>query len=145
MNDLLCAHNETKLNRVSLCQSAKVICQLLEITREGTSQVKETMISLLTHKYEVFKMEKGETINIIYNHFNDIMVGLNGLGKVIGKVELTRKLLLSLSKEWCPKVIAIEKAKDPTTMSMYELIGSSLTHELTFRMGMEEMKNNNNK
>lgn len=34
-------------------------------------------------------MEEGETINVMYNHFNDIIVGLKVLlGKVIGKAEL---------------------------------------------------------
>lgn len=42
-------------------------------------------MSLLTHKYEVFKMEKNETINDMFNQFNANIVGLEGLGKTIGK------------------------------------------------------------
>lgn len=46
---------------------------------EGTSQVKESKISLFTYKYEVFRMES-ETINAMYNYFNDIIISLKDLG-----------------------------------------------------------------
>lgn len=55
---------------------------------EGTSQVKESKITFLTHKYEVFKMEEGETSIAICKWFNNIIVGLKGLGKGIVKAEL---------------------------------------------------------
>lgn len=35
---------------------------LLEVTHEGINQVKESMISNLTHKYELFKMKPNELI-----------------------------------------------------------------------------------
>lgn len=62
MNALYCALNKTEFNT-----TAKEIYDLVEITHEGTSQVKESKINLLTHKYEVFKMEENETINNMYN------------------------------------------------------------------------------
>lgn len=40
----------------------------------GHLSSKEFKISLLTHKYEAFDMEEGETINMMYNRFNDIIM-----------------------------------------------------------------------
>lgn len=41
-----------------------------------------------SHKYEVYKMEKGETINKKYNKFHEVVTTLKGLSKLIGKAEL---------------------------------------------------------
>lgn len=101
------------------------------ITHEGTTQIKESQISLLTHRYAVFKMDENETINAMYNRFNDIFVGLKGIGKTIGKAELNHKLLLSLQKEWRSKVTIVEEAKDVATMIMKEILGSLITYEDT--------------
>lgn len=90
-------------------------------------------------------MEEGETINAMYNHFNDIIVCLKGLGKVIGKAELNRKLLVSLLKEWHPKVMTIEKTNDLPTMTMEELAGSLITHKHTKQMDKEEAENKKTK
>lgn len=73
----------------------KEIWNLLEVTHEDPYQVKESIISLLTHICKVFKMEKNETINDMFNRFNSIVVGLEGVGKTIGKVEFNHKLFLS--------------------------------------------------
>ena len=35
---------------------------MLEITHEGTNQVKESKINLLVHNYELFSMKENETI-----------------------------------------------------------------------------------
>ena len=82
----------------------------LELTNDGTNQVKEFKISNLTHKYELFKMKSDDSISSMHNCFNDIIVGLEGLGKKMSNVKLNRKLLQALLKEWRPKVTAIEEA-----------------------------------
>ena len=40
MNALICALDKTKYNRISHCKTAKEIWHTLEVTHEGTSQVK---------------------------------------------------------------------------------------------------------
>lgn len=44
---------------------------ILEVTHEGTNQVKESKINLLTHQYKFFKMENDETIKI---YFPDLLI-----------------------------------------------------------------------
>ena len=56
INTLHCAMNPTEFNRISTCKTAKEIWDKLKVTHEGTSQVKESKIALLSNQYEMFKM-----------------------------------------------------------------------------------------
>ena len=46
---------------------------MLEVTHEGTNQVKESKINMLVHKYELFKMEQDESITAMFTRFTDII------------------------------------------------------------------------
>ena len=83
----------------------------MEVTYEGMSQVKENKVSLLVHKYELFKM-KGEGIQEMFDRFNDILNGLRALGNTYSNSELVRKILRALPKSWASKKDAILEAKD---------------------------------
>ena len=58
---LHCAIDRNEFNHVFQCKSAKEIWRLLEITHEGTNQVKESRINILVHDYELFFMKDYET------------------------------------------------------------------------------------
>ena len=62
MNTLFCALNKEEFNRVSTARSANQIWQILQVTHEGTNKVKEYKISILVHRFELFKMKENETI-----------------------------------------------------------------------------------
>ncbi|XP_057496707.1 uncharacterized protein LOC130781518, partial [Actinidia eriantha] len=128
IHTLYCALDVNEFNRISGCETAKEIWDKLEVTQEGTSQVKESKISMLVHKYELFKMESSETISEMFTRFTDIINGLKSLGKVYTNVEMVRKILRCLPRSWGPKVTAIEEAKDLTKMGLDELLGSLMTH-----------------
>ena len=59
---LYCALDINEFNRISSCETAKEIWDKLEVTHEGISQVKESKISILIHKYELFKMKINKII-----------------------------------------------------------------------------------
>lgn len=48
-------------------------------------------------------MEENGTINTMYNRFDDIVVGLKGLEKAIGKVELNHKLFYLFQRNEGPR------------------------------------------
>ena len=62
INTLHCALNPTEFNHISMCKTAKKIWDKLNVTHEGTSQVKESKIALLSNQYEMFKMQANESI-----------------------------------------------------------------------------------
>ncbi|EOY08395.1 Uncharacterized protein TCM_022785 [Theobroma cacao] len=118
--------------------TSKQVCEKLRIIHEGTSQVKGSKIALLTHSYEMFKMEHGEDITNMFDRFTNITNKLSQLGKPIPEHELVKRLLRSLPKSWKPKVIAIREAKDLNIITLDEICGSLLTHELELKEEEEE-------
>ena len=67
-------------NRNMGCESAKQIWDLLEVTHEGTSEVKHSKIDLLMSKYKWFVMEPRESIQEMFTRFTNItneLVSLN--------------------------------------------------------------------
>ncbi|GAV92170.1 UBN2 domain-containing protein [Cephalotus follicularis] len=106
---------------------------LLEVTYEGTNQVKESKISMLVHEYELFFMHDNECISDIFTRFTTIVNSLKNLGKSYSNQELVKKILRCLPRSWTPKVTAIEEAKDLSTLPLEQLLGSLMTHETTMK------------
>ncbi|GAV65924.1 UBN2 domain-containing protein, partial [Cephalotus follicularis] len=90
---LFCAVGPNEFNRISSCDSAKQMWDLLEITYEGTNQVKESKISMLVHEYELFVMHDNECISDMFSRFTTIINSLKNLGKSYSNQELVRKIL----------------------------------------------------
>ncbi|GLT88135.1 hypothetical protein SLE2022_061740 [Rubroshorea leprosula] len=124
------ALNPTEYHRVSGCDTAKEMWDMLEVTHEGTSQVKESKINRLIYMYELFKMKPEESIQDMYTRLNDIVTNLKALGKVYPPQEVVRKVLRSLPKSWEAKKIAIEESKDLNTLKLEDLIGKLMTYEI---------------
>ena len=107
MNALFCAMDKNEFNRVSTSSSSYQIWHTLEVTHEGTSKVKDSKISVLVHRFEMFKMNDKETIGEMFTRFTDIINSLIALGKVYTQVEMVRKLLRALTSDWEKKTTPI--------------------------------------
>ncbi|XP_075077319.1 uncharacterized protein LOC142164053 [Nicotiana tabacum] len=59
---LVCGIGPDEFNRISSCQSTKKIWEAIQIALEGTTQVKQSKIDMLTTKYELFRMKDDESI-----------------------------------------------------------------------------------
>ena len=90
------------------------------------------------HNYELFKMDPNETISVMFTRFTDITNSLKSLGRVYSNADLVQKILRSLPDKWNPKVTAIQEAKDLNILSLDELMGSLITHELTMQHRTED-------
>ncbi|GAV57342.1 LOW QUALITY PROTEIN: UBN2 domain-containing protein, partial [Cephalotus follicularis] len=75
------AINSSEFNRVSSRISAKEMWDRLEITYEGTNQVKDAKISMLVHDYELFSMNEDEDIKSMVTRFTNIINALQSLDK----------------------------------------------------------------
>ncbi|XP_027768496.1 uncharacterized protein LOC114074703 [Solanum pennellii] len=109
---LVCGIEPNEFNRVSACESSKEIWYCLKIAHEGTKQVKESKIDMLTSQYENFKIREGETIHETFTKMSSITNELRSLGELISMSKKVRKVLRILSKSWQSKVDAITEAKD---------------------------------
>ena len=87
MNVLFCALTKEEFNRVSTVTSANQIWHTLQVTHQGTNKVKESKISILVHRFELFKMKENETISEMVIRFTDITNSLASLGKEYTQVK----------------------------------------------------------
>ncbi|GAV64924.1 UBN2 domain-containing protein, partial [Cephalotus follicularis] len=85
---IICAINSNEFNRVSSCVSAKDMWDRLEVTYEGTNQVKEAKINMLVHEYEMFTMHDNEDIKTLFTRFTNITNALQALSKVYTNNEM---------------------------------------------------------
>ena len=129
---------KTNLIAVSSCTTAYEIWHTLEITFEGTSSVKQSRLNIATHKYELFKMLPNESITEMYTRFTIIVNNLKSLGEKITNEKMVKKILWSLTKDWKTKTTTIEEAKDLSTLTIDDLIGSLLGYELQVKEEEEE-------
>ena len=65
-----------EFKKISKHTIAKAMWDKHEVTYEGTNQVKEVRISMLIHEYVIFKMEKGEKVEQM---FERLFVTINDL------------------------------------------------------------------
>ena len=72
--------------------------EVLEVTHEGTNEVKRARKHALIQDYELFKMKQGESITNVQNRFTHIINHLIGLGKEFDKEELNIKVLKCLDR-----------------------------------------------
>ena len=91
--------------------------------------MKESKITLLSNKYEMFKIQPNESITSWFDRYTTIVNQLNQLGRVILEDELVKRLLRSLPKAWRSTVVPIREAKGLNKISLDEIYGSLLTYE----------------
>jgi len=75
-----CVANNIITSTVSQCSLVKEIWDILEVTHEGTTNVKRARKDALIHEYELFRMQQGETIADVHKRFTHIVNELIGLG-----------------------------------------------------------------
>ncbi|XP_016506690.1 uncharacterized protein LOC107824420 [Nicotiana tabacum] len=90
---LVCGIDPDKYKRISACQSAKEIWEDLQTAHEGTTQVKQSKIDMLTTEYEFFKMKDDESIQNMHTRFTSIINELHSLGEIIPRNKLFRNIL----------------------------------------------------
>ncbi|VFQ88263.1 unnamed protein product [Cuscuta campestris] len=123
INILYCAVNPDDYRKISSCSTAKEMWDKLEITYEGTDQVREAKIDFLTHEYELFHMKENEKIDNMFERFSKIVNDLHALKKTYTDNELVRKILRSLTPEWRSKADAIQESIGITSVTIDGLRG----------------------
>ncbi|XP_070019676.1 uncharacterized protein [Nicotiana sylvestris] len=126
----MCVIGLDEYNRISACQSAKQIWEALQTAHEGTTQVKQSMIDMLTTEYELFRMKDDESIQDMHTRFTSIINEIHSLGESIPRNKLVRKILSILPNSWESKVNVITETKDLQTLTMDELVGNLKTYKM---------------
>ncbi|XP_075083428.1 uncharacterized protein LOC107775971 [Nicotiana tabacum] len=127
---LVCGIGPDEYNKISACQSTKEIWEALQTAHEGTTQVKQSKIDMLTIEHELFRMKDDESIQDMHTSFTSIINELRSLEKIIPRNKLVRKILSVLPSSWESKVNDIPEAKDLQKLIIDELIGNLKTYEI---------------
>jgi len=88
---------------------------MLEVTHEGTKDVKRERKHALIKQSELFKIQQGDSIVEVQKRFIYIVNHLVGFGKEFDKGELNIKVLKCIHRSWLPKVTTISESRDLST------------------------------
>ncbi|XP_070036328.1 uncharacterized protein [Nicotiana tomentosiformis] len=127
---LVCGIGADEYNRILACQSAKEIWEALQIAHEGTTQVKQSKIDMLTTEYELFRMKDDESIQDMHTRFTSFINELYSIGETIPRNKLVKKILSVLPSSWESKVNDITEVKDLQTLTIDELVGNMKIYEM---------------
>ncbi|XP_050154692.1 uncharacterized protein LOC126628872 [Malus sylvestris] len=130
LNALFTAVSPEQFNYISKCTTAKEAWDILEVTHEGNSTVKESKLQHLITKFENITMSDGESFSDFYAKLSVIVNGCHNLGDSIPEHRIVKKILRSLPMRFHAKRTAIEESKDLNTYKLEQLIGSLQTYEL---------------
>lgn len=114
--------------KISCCDTTKELSDRLEVTYEGTNKVKETIISVLGYKYELFQIKEGETIESMFAQQSKIIGELKSLEKLYSPIEYIRRVIRSYPPQWHTKVISIESI-NLKTLNYDEVSGDLIASE----------------
>ncbi|XP_070003309.1 uncharacterized protein [Nicotiana sylvestris] len=142
---LVCGIGPDENNRISTCDTAKEIWDALQIANEGTTQVKQSKIDMLTTEYEIFRIKDDESIQDIHTRFTSIINELHSLGKTIPRNKLVRKILSILPSSWESNVNAITEAKELQELTIDELVGNLKTYEMKRKIDSERRESKKEK
>ncbi|XP_047267107.1 uncharacterized protein LOC124897776 [Capsicum annuum] len=132
---LVCGIGPDEYNWISTYEKEKEIWDFLRTVHEGTTDLKDSKVDILTTQYETFTMKEEETIQEIHIRFTSITNELHCLGEVMILYKQVRKILDVLPKSWERKVYAMIEPRNIKTLTMDELIGNLKTHELKKQQG----------
>lgn len=85
----------------------------LEVTHEGTVEVKRSKLKILSQECEMFRMYPGETILDLQKRISHLTNHLMTLGKQIANDEFNLKVIQSLKRALQSKVTKYHKRKVP--------------------------------
>ena len=116
-------------NRVSNLSTAHEIWTTLREIHEGSSNVREAKMYVLKEQFDYFVMRPHETANEMFSRMNSIVNELKGLGLNLSNLEIVRRMLRVLPKEYKTLVVLLTNG-DLNSLTPTALLGRLTAHEL---------------
>ncbi|XP_061993283.1 uncharacterized protein LOC133711109 [Rosa rugosa] len=119
-------NNQKALNSIFTAQA----WDILQVTHEGTTAVRESKLQQLIQQFENMKMGDDDKFADFYARLSVVVNGCFNLGDPIPQHRIVKKVLRSLPMKYHSKKIAIQESKNLNTYSLQELIGNLTTYEM---------------
>ena len=74
-------------------------------------------------------MKENETLNEFSSRFIELVNKMKSYGEEISDKRIVEKLFIRLPNKYDPMVVLVEETKDPSLLSVQELIGYLKTYE----------------
>ena len=81
LNVIFCGVSPDEFHRISHITVAKEAWQILETTYEGTKEVKDTKLQMLTTRFEELRMSEDDSFVSFYSKLNEVVIGKFNLGE----------------------------------------------------------------
>ena len=130
MNAIFNVVSMEEFKRISNVEVAHTTWNILQTVHEGTKAVKINKLQQLTSKFESIRMSDDESFDEFYAKLNDIVNSAFNLGEIYDQPKIVRKILISLTEDFRPKVTAITESKDVDSIPVDELVGYLQSYEL---------------
>ncbi|XP_023634325.1 uncharacterized protein LOC111829467 [Capsella rubella] len=112
-----------QFTRVQGCESAKEAWDILQVTFEGTSNVKRTRLDILASDFENLTMGDSETIEEFSSKLSNISQEAIVLGKRYKDKKLVKKFLRSLPEKFQPHRSAIDVSLNSDELKFDQVVG----------------------
>ncbi|KAL1215942.1 hypothetical protein V5N11_028938 [Cardamine amara subsp. amara] len=122
-----------QFTRVQGCTSAKEAWDILQVSFEGTSNVKRTCIDMLESEFESLTMGAGDSIDDFSSKLSSIRQEAIVLGKNYKDKKLVKKFLRSLPTKFQSHKSAIEVALNSDDLKFDHVVGMMQAYELQLK------------
>ncbi|XP_074328193.1 uncharacterized protein LOC141666092 [Apium graveolens] len=117
-------------HQIMVYESAKHMWETIELLMEGTEDVRQNQLDILTSQYEAFKSLPGESITQVFERPNKLLNKLSIHGKTYPQREVNRKFMLVLPHHLENKASSVRERVAFETMTLEKLYGKLKTHEM---------------
>ena len=139
MNILFNGFDKDMFDNVINCTTSKEAWDTIQILYEGTEQVRENKMQLLTQQYEHFHFKQSETLSDTFSRFQKLLNALKLYERVYSTKDTNLKLLRFLPNEWKPMTVSLRHSHEFKDYNLEKLYGVLKTYELEIQQD-EEIK-----
>ncbi|XP_074323365.1 uncharacterized protein LOC141660290 [Apium graveolens] len=127
---LIDAMDSDMCHQILVCESGKHMWDTIKLLMEGTEDVRENHLDMLTTQYEAFRSLPGEGVTSVYERLNRLLNEMSLHGKKYAQHEINRKFLLTLPSHLDNKAETVCERVDFKTMKPEKVYGRMKTHEM---------------
>ncbi|MCI07790.1 hypothetical protein A2U01_0028859 [Trifolium medium] len=115
--------------KIENASTSKECWDILEKRHAGDAKLKQVRLQTLKRQFELLQMESNEKISEYFNRVSQLSNAMKNCGETVTDHNIVSKVMRTLSYKFDAIAVAIEEAKDLSTMKVEELQCSLESHE----------------